>query len=276
MSGSYNNSNDWREELKRKREEQRQKHMARFSHGGIYAGHGSSHSHLVMGIIVLLVGVLFLLENLGFFYVGDIFRFWPVILIGLGIARILDGRGLHGMLWGLIVGGVGVVLLTNSLGYIPWNLWRLLWPALLILLGVLILARGFDRHGKWTGPQTFVDDTSTISDNVLKEEVVFGGIHRKVTSQDFQGGDATAIFGGIEVDLRGAAITKDVIDIEADAIFGGVELMVPDTWDVVVRGTGILGGYEDKTHPAPLPEGGKHPRLVIRGSAIFGGVTVRN
>jgi predicted membrane protein len=258
------------------RDERRTRRMARFSHGGIYAGHGAPHGHIVLGSIVLLLGILFLLENLGIFYVADLWQFWPVILIGVGTARLLDARGLQSKFPGIIIAAVGFIFLMHNLGYIPWELAHLLWPFLLICFGAFLLLRGFGSRGHWAGPHSFVDDASTISDNVLKEDVVFGGINRKIESQDFQGGQATAVFGGIEVDLRGAATTKDEIYIEANTVFGGVELKVPDSWDVTVRGAGVLGGYEDRTHPAPATSGVKRPRLVVRGSAVFGGVTVRN
>jgi predicted membrane protein len=276
MNESNNNYEAWREERRRQWEERRAQRMGRYSHGGVYAGHSRSHSHAVWGIIVLLVGMLFLLQNLGYFYIGDFFRLWPVILVALGIARILDSRSLGSLLWGGTLAVAGAVLLANNLGFIPWDLWHIFWPVLLICWGAAILARGFLGRGQWIRPHSFVDDTSTISDNVLKEAVVFGGIHRKIDSQDFLGGEARAIFGGIDIDLRGASTTKDVIEIEADAIFGGVELKVPDTWEVIVRGAGVLGGYDDKTRPAPAVEGVKRPKLIIRGEAVFGGVTVRN
>lgn len=267
-----NDSNDydnWRDERRARR-------TARFTHGGVYAGHGGPHSHMVVGSIILLVGILFLLENLGILYVGQIWQFWPVILIGVGIARILDARGVENIFPGVIIAGIGLVFLVHNLGLLPWPLARLMWPLLLIFLGAAILLRAFGNRPHWVGPHSFVDDASTISDNVLKEEVVFGGIHRKIEAQDFQGGEAEAIFGGVQIDLRGAASSKDEIHIEANTVFGGVELMVPDSWDVTVRGAGILGGYEDRTHPAPATTGVKRPRLVVRGSAVFGGVTVRN
>jgi len=43
-----------------------------------------------------------------------------------------------------------------------------------------------------------------------------------------------------------------------------------------VSGAGILGGYEDKTHPAIGSENSKRPKLLVRGEAVFGGVTVGN
>jgi predicted membrane protein len=245
------------------------------SHGGVYVGHSDSHSHVVFGIIVLLFGVIFLLENLGVFYSRDIFHYWPIILIGVGIARIFDWRNSPNILWGVLITGIGAIFLAHSLGYLPWNIWRFLWPLALIGAGAVMLMRGIDSRGR-TIVNPFDKDTSTISDNMLKEEVIFGGINRKIHTQDFLGGKATAIFGGVEIDLRGAATTKDEIRIEANAIFGGVELMLPDAWEVVVRGTGIMGGFEDKTYPAPAAGGVKRPRVFIQGSAILGGVTVRN
>ena len=247
---------------------------ARFTHGGVYAG--DRHSHLVLGSIVLLLGLLFLLENLGLFYGARLWQFWPVLIIGVGIARIFDPRPWQKKFWGVVLTAAGFVLLAYSLGYLPWGLGRMLWPFLLICLGAAILLRSFGSRHRSAGAHSFIDDTSTISDNVLEEEVVFGGIHRKINSQDFRGGTATAVFGGVEIDLREAGTTKDEIQIEADTAFGGVEIIVPASWDVTVRGAGVLGGYEDKTHPAPATEGVKRPRLFVRGSAVLGGVTVRN
>lgn len=276
MDNSHNNYEDWREEKRRWREERRAQRSSRFSHSGIYTGHTGSHGHIVMGIIVLSIGVLFLLENLGYFYIGNIWQFWPVILIAVGIGRILDSRSLHSVVWGAIVGGVGAILLSDNLGYLPWPLWHFFWPAMLILWGALILLKGFERRGVLLGSATFANNTSTTSNNVLNEVVVFGGIRRKIEATDFQGGVAKAVFGGIELDLRSATTTKELIAIEANAVFGGIELKVPDTWDVTVSGAGILGGYEDKTHPAIGTENTKRPRLLVRGEAVFGGVTVGN
>src|SRR5439155_24114805 len=108
--------------------------------------------------------------------------------------------------------------------------------------------------------------------------VTFGGLKRRLDTPNFQGGEMIAVFGGIEVDLRRAQIAstdKEVI-IDANATFGGIDLKVPETWQVVTRGLGIFGGYEDKTLPPRPQEGVTPPRLVVTGYAVFGGVTVQN
>ena len=267
---------DWREERRRRWEERRQRRMAaRAAYGGISVGHGPG-GRVVIGTIVLLLGILFLLENLGIVYIERVWQFWPVIFIGIGIARVFDGRGWHSRVLGGAMAAVGLVFMAQSLGYLPWNIWGVLWPALLIFWGIVILLRGMGAPIPWSGPSTFIHDVSTNSEDVLTAVAIFGGIERRVQSQNFQGGEATAVFGGVEIDLRDAATTRDELQIEANAVFGGVELMVPDTWDVTVRGAGVLGGYEDKTHRTATPDGVKRPLLVVKGGAVFGGVVVKS
>src|SRR5690242_9868836 len=45
---------------------------------------------IIPGIILVALGALFLLNNLHIIQVREFFRYWPVILIALGLARLLD------------------------------------------------------------------------------------------------------------------------------------------------------------------------------------------
>ena len=42
---------------------------------------GRGEGRLVMGLVVVGLGVLFLLENLGLVYVRNVWEFWPIILM---------------------------------------------------------------------------------------------------------------------------------------------------------------------------------------------------
>jgi len=264
---------DWSERRRRKWEARMQRRMARRTYGGgISAGH-SQGFRLVLGAAVLLLGVLFLLENLGYIPAVRWGAIWPVLLIAMGAAKLVDARDSSQRLGGAVVLLIGLAFLAINLGFLPPLIWRLLWPALLILMGVFLLIRGFDARLEFRG--AFHHDVGTTSENVLSEYAIFGGVNRRVDSQDFQGGEAIAVFGGIEIDMHRAATTREQIEVEANAIFGGVEIWAPDNWDVVVQGASILGGFDDKTHRAP-DDGIRRPRLVIRGSAVFGGVVVKN
>jgi predicted membrane protein len=269
---------DWRERRRQKWEARMQRRMARRTYGGISAGHGTG-GRLVIGTIILMLGILFLLENLGYFRVAELWDFWPVVLIAAGIAKLIDSRGKN---WipGTVLTLIGLIFLANNIGLLAWNIWKFVGPALLILAGVLILIRGsfrLDDNVHWAGA---FQDAGASAENMLHEYAIFGGVNRRIESQDFQGGEALAVFGGVEIDMHRAATTREEISVDVNAIFGGVEMWVPDTWDVIVRGSSILGGFEDKTQRASpnlgAPEGVKRPRLVIRGSAVFGGVVVKN
>jgi predicted membrane protein len=280
---------DWRE-MRRRRREARRRHFEDFAkEGGGFVTRGDTNGRLIFGTIVLLLGILFLLQNLGIFYVDRLWQFWPVALIAVGIARVIDARYWERKVWGGITALAGIVLLANSLGYLPWHVWSLFWPAWLIFLGIFILVRGFGKQ-RWAAPSASSSTASSVTDDVssssstsssansddkLHAIAILGGINRRVQSQNFLGGEAIAVFGGIELDLRGASTTLDELEIEANAVFGGIDMIVPDTWDVTVRGAGILGGYEDKTHRVPNPQGLKRPHLTITGGAVFGGVSVK-
>jgi hypothetical protein len=190
----------------------------------------------------------------------------------------------------------GFLFLVSNFGVIHGNVWRFLWPGILIMIGLGMLAKALDRQayggfGPGAGAadaQRFGEDLkeriiSNVqaripvgSPNHLSEWAVFGGARRRMDSQDFQGGEAFACFGGVEIDLRKAGTTRDEILVEINAIFGGVEMRVPEGWNVTVRGAGIFGGHEDETMDTRVTRDGKQPHLIVNGFAVFGGVTIKN
>ena len=254
------------------------------------------HGGMVGGVILAGIGVLLLLQNLGIPYFEDLERYWPVILIVVGVAQAARSMGMGGRVWGGAVFIVGVFFLLHNFGVIHGNIWRFLWPGILIMIGVGMLAKtidrqsygGFDPGASAAHAKKFGDDLREriVSDiharipmgsvDHLSEWAVFGGARRRVDSQDFQGGEAFAMFGGVEIDLRKAATTRNEILVEANAVFGGIEIRVPETWNVLVRGAGIFGGYEDETLDTRVTPEGKQPVLVVNGFAVFGGVTIKN
>jgi predicted membrane protein len=77
--------------------------------------------------------------------------------------------------------------------------------------------------------------------------------------------------GGLEIDLHNASIKGEAV-IDIFAMMGGVEMRVPEDWLVVIEGFPFMGGYENKTH-APKDT---TKRLVIKGTAVMGGVEIKN
>jgi predicted membrane protein len=230
---------------------------------------GRGKSSLFWGAFLVLGGVALLLDHMGIISVDRLWRFWPLLLVCAGIPNIMSRER---RLWGILLITGGVLFQLNELGIGHFR-WNDIWPILLIATGLMLMWGAIEGRRKPSSPSGGGDPRTT-----LNEVAIFGGIERRVTSQDFQGGHINAVFGGIEIDLTDANMQADEATLEINAIFGGVELRVPETWQVAFRGTPIFGGIADKT----LRRGSQPPTalptrvLVLTGAVIFGGVEIKN
>ncbi|MEJ6001672.1 LiaI-LiaF-like domain-containing protein [Paucibacter soli] len=221
---------------------------------------------LLLGLVLALLGLLFLLDNFHVFDVRRILPFWPLVLIALGVLKFTQspqgpGRGLGAA---LIV--VGSVLTLRHLGLFDFR-WRDWWPLLLIGLGVLVMVKG--RIGAdWGSKDAPVDELNT---DRIDLTAVLGGNQSRVSSPQFSGGKVSVVLGGAQLDLRQASV-EGTARLDVFVLMGGLELKVPSDWAVSVNGHPVLGAIEDKTVPPLLSS----KRLVIQGEVILGGVEVRN
>ncbi|RMH23403.1 MAG: hypothetical protein D6696_00575 [Acidobacteria bacterium] len=219
---------------------------------------------IALGLLLIVFGVLLALDRLGF---DDVWSYWPVLLIALGIARLQgagDARGRRAGAILLVVGGL-FLLDDRRLGILGVGTWDLL-PVLFLLFGAALVWRGIAGRRE---PQPEVDAAAVI--NGL---AICGGASRSSASSNFKGGDLVAIMGGVEVDLTRARIAGGPAVIDVFALWGGVEIRVPRDWSVSLEGIPLLGGFEDHTvQPRSGEEAGQ---LIVRGLAIMGGVEVKN
>jgi hypothetical protein len=100
---------------------------------------------------------------------------------------------------------------------------------------------GFDRRGVWTVPE-----------------------HLTVV----------AFWGGAELDLRQARFAAQECVITVHAVMGGATVIVPPHVNVVMEGTGIMGGYSGPSGLVDAALDATSPTVRIRGVAIWGGVNV--
>jgi predicted membrane protein len=223
---------------------------------------------LVPGMIVVGIGVLFLLNNLGIVRVHDWWNLWPVILIAIGLTKLVDSPHPNEKSGGAVMLIVGSVFLAKNMGWFTWSIWEW-WPILLIGAGLLML---LNRTGIGLTAGIRTRSQSGTGADAL---AIFGGFKRQISTDDYRGANYTAVFGGGEIDLRRAQIRGDGAIVNIQAIFGGFEIKVPANWIVVNEALGIFGGATDETvHPSPETPGVK--QLIVRGSAIFGGFALKN
>ena len=232
----------------------------------------SAHG-IVVSLAIIALGTLFLLDNLGIVSFHDVARYWPVILIALGVVRMVDSHGSASLTWGAVLAGVGGLLLLDNLNLIYFD-WRIVWPAILIGVGVLMLLRTSERSHFWPGQES--SQSAPDEPGKLNLWAFFSGGERRIDAKDFRGGQVSATFGGYEIDLRGAAMAEAQATIDVSAMFGGVEIEIPDTWHAEIKGTGLFGAFVDETRHPPSGQTPAPPKLIVTGYAMFGGVTVTN
>lgn len=220
---------------------------------------------LIFGLFVIAIGVLFTLDNLGIARADAYLRFWPTVLLAIGLVKMWQSRetssgGFAGLLFTL----AGTWLLLEETAVVRVSFWEL-WPLLLVCFGAYLVWQGMAGSQRRVGPA----DSSNSTVNAI---AVLGGVARGNNSRHFRGGDLTAFMGGCELDLRHAAIDGEAV-IEVMAMWGGIEIRVPEDWTVISHVVPIMAGFEDKTRP---PQGATNHRLVIRGVILMAGVEVKN
>ncbi|SNS47949.1 hypothetical protein SAMN05421640_0320 [Ekhidna lutea] len=215
-----------------------------------------NHKKAIIGIILILIGSVFLLDNLGYDIDIPYYLFsWPAIFVVIGVINLLSGNGRASLIF---FGLAGVFYLHH------YDIIRIgeLWPIVLIIIGLSFIFRrkGVPRSG------------SESSDDYFDEIAIFGGSEKKFVSKNLQGGKITNIFGGSDIDLRGSTPVDGAV-IEVFTMFGGCDLKLPAEWNVKVDTTAIFGGFSDaRTNVDPDAKVTVH----LKGFTMFGGGEIKN
>lgn len=230
-------------------------------------GHSKKHHRggFFWPLVIIAVGVVFLLDHLEILDSGyAISTFWPLTLVIAGLSSLLS-RHRPGVWFGVILIALGAVFQLQQFDLLPPNVWGLVWPLLIIFLGLFLLFR--KKNGKSPDGQAVVTDDLEVS-------CVFADTKRQVTSRQFRGGEISAVFSKVVVDFMGADIEGESAAVEASVVFGEIVLIVPPGWNVVAKGSPIAGSIEDRHRPPEDPEAA--PTLYIEASPVFAHVEIKN
>jgi hypothetical protein len=256
-------------------------------HYGAYVG--PQGARIVIGLLVIALGVLFTLDNLGMVGAGDVLRWWPSLLLIYGLSRLTGFCCRQGTVIGTIFTIAGALLLLREARLLPIDPWDF-WPVVLIVIGAVMVTRALQRvsgrdefpaSGAGVGPGGDPVAGAPASGGTVAGDhspefhtfALWSGVEHKILSQQLRRGDVAAIRGGQTLDLRGARLAGGTAIIDLVVLMGGVDLYVPPAWKVSVEAVTLLGGFEDATR-APAGEASGH--LILRGVVLMGGVDVKN
>lgn len=266
---------------------------------------------VILGVLLVAAGSALLLERLGAMPPAWRDRIWPLLLIGYGLARLLQPRsqgrvglffvlsgawwlaGISGWIslertWPLLVVAIGVSMMFQAVtpaadgpdfssrlrarqSGAPWIL-------LAILLGAAV-SSGVGRH-------TYARNNS--EDGVLHVFSVIGRSNSHLGATTLKRGEVVTIIGGSTIDLRDLTIAAgETVTLEVFTLMGGCAISVPDGWIVDVQAVPVLGGIRDHriprdgswdgaAEPGAAVQAGPAPHLVVRGTVIMGGLTIKS
>ena len=221
-------------------------------------------SSILWGIVLIAAGALFALNALNITNIDIFFDGWWTLFIIVPCAvGLFTEREKTGNIIGI---AVGVFLLLCCQDILSFSmLWKLLVPAIIVIIGLKMVFTGlFGNKAN--------EIIAKIKQNGGETKVgcaVFSGCDIKYDNEIFEGAELTAVFGGVDCDLKNAIIEKDCA-IQVSAIFGGIDILVPDNVNVKVSSNCIFGGMSNKT--------GAHkdaPTIYISGTCMFGGVEIK-
>ena len=236
------------------------------------------------GVVLIALGVIWGINALGIAHIDIFFPGWWTlfIIVPCAIGLLTDDHK-----WGNFVGLlIGVCFLLGCLDILEFEMvWKLFFPVVLVLIGLsLIFKNTFKNQAakkiKELNTDKKFEDLEEYWATFGEQDVDFGG-------KEFGGCRIDAVFGGADLDLRGAELKGDVV-VKASSIFGGIVIYTPEDVNVEIASTSIFGGVADNRKNASRKKKAKDESaktakkvdnsdktVYIDATCIFGGVEVR-
>ena len=209
--------------------------------------------NLFWGIVLIVVGILFLGRNMNWWNFSIFFEgWWTLFLIVPSIISLVRKESMGTSFLVLVL---GILMLLASQEVIEWStIWKVFLSIIIMVVGLSIIFG--NRKVK----------TKKVKGNAKEYVAIFSGVDEVINKieSDFK---MTAVFGGIELDMRDVTLDSDLV-IDCFTLFGGIDIRLPKDVKVEVNGLPIFGGVENKyrnNHEAKVT-------VYINHTTICGGV----
>jgi hypothetical protein len=230
-----------------------------------------SRQGLFIGILILVVGLILLLDQMGFVSANYLFRFfWPAVFICFGFQIGICRNNPIRVLVGVLMACFGVLLLFGAFGILHVGI-ETMWPLLLIMWGVWVIGRAFGRGDNW---QARIKDAIHERNDAWKMKFK-ANLKQKINDPTAPPSTHTDFADEIKSTIQDSwnSWTGNSGESEFDhvAIFGGVKQRVTVKNFRGGRVLAICGGFEIDLSRADI-EG---QSAVIDANALMGGGEIR-
>lgn len=224
-------------------------------------------SNILWGIVLVAIGVILGLNALNITSLKIFFKgWWTLFIIVPCFIDLLTSKNKTGNLIGLII---GVLLLLSCQKIIEFKIvWKLTLPIIIIIVGLSCIFKNAIR----SKVNQKIDEINKKNNNIEKKEYAstFSGQKLNFASDKFEGCSLSAVFGGLELDLRNSIIKEDVV-INASSVFGGITIFTPENVNIKVVSNSIFGGVGNKKASSEKAK----VTIYINAKCLFGGVDIK-
>lgn len=218
-------------------------------------------SKSVLGTILIVLGILFIIDNTSSFGLsGIIHLWWPLLIVLFGLHLFTKKNPSY--MTSFFITAIGILLLAQKLDLLRGDFGDIFWPLVIVAVGISFL---FPRWGFHSRKHKNSEGTDINS--------VFGSINRKIDDKNFKGANISVIFGSAEIDFSNAEIDKEAV-LNVDSAFASLVIFVPTNWNIEIKGSPIFGSISDKRRHKEITE--NSPRLKINNSIVFGGMEIKD
>jgi hypothetical protein len=100
-----------------------------------------------VGVFIVLLGIVFTLDNLGLVESRQVLQYWPLAPIGIGLLIVIHANETRDWIRGTVWLTAGSLFLARNLGWIHFRL-ESFWPLLLVAVGLHIIFKAREAPGE--------------------------------------------------------------------------------------------------------------------------------
>jgi hypothetical protein len=97
-----------------------------------------SYGHLGMGLFLVIAGIALMMDKFDIFYAGQVWHYWPIIIITIGLGKLLDAQDTREYRKAFSTLFIGSWFLISELHLFGLD-YHNSWPILLIGIGIGML-----------------------------------------------------------------------------------------------------------------------------------------
>ncbi len=217
---------------------------------------GGRRAALQPAVYVLGFGVLLLISRIFHQEASFWNLLWPWSLAFAGFFGMLRRFSFFPI--GLFL--FGTYFLLDNMALLPFSLGgELVFPAVIVLLGLSLLADALRKPGKsrWRihTPGGKNSGNLVVDGDTFSYSTSFGESRQKVYMPMLREGSITTSFGEFTVDLSGVERVSPDCEVAANCSFGELHLLIPSRYEAVLDNSTAFAEIRTSGRPQEQPEG---------------------